>query len=204
MSPTPKVVAITGGIGSGKSLVAKLFEGWGAAVVDADQLARQVVEPGSEALNELALNFPNDHLILADGSLNRSRLGAIIFANPERKKLVEEILHPRIRQIWLSKLAELKKHPNLPLIAYVVPLYFESSQPMPEIEKAILVTAPEETRIKRVMARDGFDREMVVLRMHAQLPDQEKIAKSDYVIVNDSSIAEATTRAQEIFTALTT
>jgi dephospho-CoA kinase len=204
MSPTPKVVAITGGIGSGKSLVAKLFESWGAAVVDADQLARQVVKPGSDALNELALSFPNDHLILADGSLNRSRLGAIIFAEPEKKKLVEEILHPRIRQLWLAQLAQLEQRSNLPLIAYVVPLYFESSQPMPEIEKAILVTAPEETRIKRVMARDGFDREMVILRMHAQLDDTYKIAKSDHVIVNDSSIEAATASAKEIFTALTT
>jgi dephospho-CoA kinase len=74
---------------------------------------------------------------------------------------------------------------------------------MPEIEKVILVTAPEETRIQRVMARDSFDREMVVLRMHAQLPDKEKIAKSDYVLVNDSSIEQATASAKAIFKELT-
>jgi len=195
------VIAITGGIGSGKSLVADLFKSWGALIVDADQLAREVVSPGSAGLAEVQRAFPDEQLILADGSLNRPRLAAIIFADPASRRRLESILHPRIRSLWLAKLAELKKQPA-PLIAYVVPLYFESGHKMAEIEKVILVSAPDDLKISRIMARDGFSREAAELRLRAQLPDSEKITKSDYVIHNHSTIEAATENARKVFTAL--
>jgi dephospho-CoA kinase len=195
-------VAITGGIGSGKSAVAKLFEGWGAQIVDADILARKVVEPGSEGLRRIIENFPDDDLILLDESLNRPKLASIIFSNHEKKKLVESLLHPLIRQLWLSQMEQLKKA-GVPVIVYVVPLFFESTAKMEEIEKVILITAPEDLRIKRIMARDMFPKEIAMARIQAQLPDSQKKDKSDYVIVNDSTLEALQEKAEVVFNKIT-
>lgn len=200
MTQAPIIIAITGGIGSGKSAVTKLFESWGASIVDADLLAREVVVPGSEGLSRIAAAF-SDELILADGTLNRPKLASIIFSDPEKKHLLESILHPLIRQRWLTKLEELKAH-GAPIIVYVIPLLFESHRPMPELEKIVLVSAPVETRINRIVARDGFSREMAELRIAAQLPDVAKFEQSDFVIVNDSSLAELELKAKEVFEAI--
>jgi dephospho-CoA kinase len=202
MKSQTKVVALTGGIGSGKSLVAKLFQSWGAAIVDADLLAREVVSPGSIGLTELQDAFPSETLILADGSLNRSKLASIIFADETARHKVEEILHPRIRELWLSNLIHLEQS-QASLIVYVVPLYFESQRKMPEIEKVVLVSAPDDLKISRIMARDGFSLQAAELRLKAQLPDSEKIPKSDFVIFNVSTIEAVTERAREVFLALT-
>jgi dephospho-CoA kinase len=193
------VIAITGGIGSGKSVVTKLFEQWGAKIVDADILAREVVKPGSEGLRKVLDNF--EDMMLADGSLNRPKLASIIFSDPEKKKLLESILHPLIRQSWLEKLEELKKT-GAPLIAYVVPLFFESTSEMPEIQQVVLVSAPEETRIERIMDRDQFPRDLAELRIRAQLPDSTKEAKSYFVIKNDSTLEELVEKASQVFSSL--
>ncbi len=197
MATHPKVIAITGGIGSGKSAVAKLFEQWGAQTVDADILAREVVEPESEGFLRVVQKFGPD-MVLADGSLNRPKLASIIFSDPEQKKLLESLLHPLIRERWLSQLERLKKG-DAPLIAYIVPLFFESTAQMPEIEKVVLISAPEETRIARIMNRDLFPRHIAEQRIRAQLPDSAKIDKSDYVIKNDSSLEQLESRAREVF-----
>jgi dephospho-CoA kinase len=194
---TPKIIAITGGIGAGKSAVTKLFEEWGAQTVDADVLAREVVEPGSQGYQRVVENFSED-MVLADGSINRPRLASMIFSEPDKKKLLESLLHPLIRQSWLAKMEALKKS-GAPIIAYIVPLFFESTAKMPEIEKVVLVTAPEELRISRIMARDGFPRSIAELRIKAQLPDSAKVAKSDYVITNDSTLENLTREAQKVF-----
>jgi dephospho-CoA kinase len=195
------VVALTGGIGSGKTLVSRLFESWGASIVDADLLARTVVEPGSPALAEVAAAFSSEPLILLDGSLNRSKLASIIFSDPEKRKKVEAILHPRIRSLWLSQLKELSSK-GVPIVCYVVPLFFESTALMPEIQKVVLVSAPEEVRISRIMQRDGFSRDIAELRLRAQMPDSQKIPRSDFVIINDSTVESATAQAKRVFNQL--
>ena len=197
MTNSSKVIAITGGIGSGKSAVAKLFEQWGAQTVDADILAREVVEPGTEGFQRVVDNFGED-MVLADGSLNRPKLASIIFSDPEKKKLLESLLHPLIRERWLRKLEEVKQT-SAPVIAYIVPLFFESTAKMPEIEKVVLVSAPEEMRIARIMVRDIFPLHIAEQRIKAQLPDSAKIDKSDYVITNDSSMEKLEARAREVF-----
>jgi dephospho-CoA kinase len=198
MTDSTNVVAITGGIGSGKTLVAKLFESWGAAIVDADTLAREVVEPGTTGLAEVQSAFAPEPLVLADGSLNRSKLASIIFSQPEKRRTLEAILHPRIRALWLKRLEELQ-HQERPIVCYVVPLFFESSVSMPEIRKVVLVSAPEETRINRIVRRDGFTREVAELRLRAQMPDSQKIPRSDFVIVNDATIESVTEQARQVF-----
>lgn len=201
MTSSPIIIALTGGIGSGKSAVTKLFESFGASIVDADLLAREVVLPGSEGIGRVAAAF-SENLILADGTLNRPKLASIIFSNPSKKQMLESILHPLIRQRWLTKLNELK-NAGAQIIVYVIPLLFESHRPMPELEKIVLVTAPVETRIHRVMARDGFSREMAELRIAAQLPDVAKFEQSDFIICNDGSLEELEMKAREVFEAIT-
>jgi dephospho-CoA kinase len=202
VTTSSKVIAITGGIGSGKSAVAKLFEKWGAQTVDADLLAREVVEPGTKGFQRVVEHFGED-MVLADGSLNRPRLASIIFSDPEKKRLLESLLHPLIRERWLHNLEQLKRI-NPSVIAYIVPLFFESTAKMPEIEKVVLVSAPEETRVARIMARDLFPRPIAEQRIKAQLPDSAKIDKSDYVIKNDGSLEQLESRAHEVYTSLTT
>jgi dephospho-CoA kinase len=201
MTSSPIIIALTGGIGSGKSAVTKLFESCGASIVDADVLAREVVLPGSEGIERVAAAFP-DSLILADGTLNRPKLASIIFSDPSKKQLLESILHPLIRQRWLTKLDELK-NAGAPIIVYVIPLLFESHRPMPELQKIVLVSAPVESRIHRIMARDGFSREMAELRIAAQLPDVAKCEQSDFIICNDGSLEELEMKARQVFEAIT-
>jgi dephospho-CoA kinase len=202
MTKAPIIIAITGGIGSGKSAVTKLFESWGASIVDADLLAREVVLPESEGIRSVAAAFSED-LILADGTLNRPKLASIIFSDPSKKQLLESILHPLIRQRWLAQLEQLKQV-GASMIVYVIPLLFESHRPMPELEKIVLVSAPVETRIRRIMNRDGFSRDMAEVRIAAQLPDVAKFEQSDFIIVNDGSFEELATKTREVFEAITT
>ena len=176
-------------------------EKWGAAVVDADQLARVAVEPGTPGLAALVERF-GQGIVQDDGQLDREKLGTIIFTDPASKKFVESVLHPSIRTMWLDKLELLKRNPMLDLIVYVVPLFFESGAKYPEVKKVVLVTAPEEERIRRITDRDGLSPEAARARLKAQLPDEEKRKRSDYVIPNDSTLSELEARTRLLFSEL--
>lgn len=195
---SPNVVALTGGIGSGKSSVAKMLERWGAAVVDADILARAAVEPGTPGLAALVERFGGE-ILDDDGRLDRESLGAIIFADKPSRAYVESVLHPRIREMWLAKLELLRRSPLLDLIVYVVPLLFESGAKYPEIKKIILVTAPEPLRVSRIVERDALSPEAARARIAAQLPDEQKAKRSDYIIRNDSSLSQLEEKTRLIF-----
>ncbi len=198
---SPNVVALTGGIGSGKSCVARLFEKWGASVVDADQLARAAVAPGTAGLQALTEKF-GQQILEEDGQLDREKLGTIVFTDPASRKFVESVIHPVVRTMWLEKLELLKRNPMLDLIVYVVPLFFESGMKYPEVKKVLLVTSPEEARMQRVTERDGLSPEAVRARMKAQLSDDEKKRRSDYVIENDSTFGELEARVRLLFSQL--
>lgn len=200
---TPKkksanVVALTGGIGSGKSVVARFLEKWGAAVVDADVLARAAVEPGTPGLRALVERLGAE-ILDPEGRLDREKLGTIVFTDKKARLLVESILHPIIRSMWLEKLEILRRSPVTDLIVYVVPLFFESGAKYPEIKKVILVSAPESSRIERIMERDVLSAEAVQARIRAQMTDDEKQKRSDYVIVNDSTLGDLEARTRVLF-----
>lgn len=192
------VIALTGGIGSGKSTVSRLFMEWGATVVSADELARQVVGPGSDGLREITAEFGVD-LLLSDGSLNRAKLAEAVFSHPAKRQRLEAILHPMIRALWLLALKNTILSTPPHIVVYEVPLYFESGASFPEIEKVVLVTAPEQNRIARVVSRDGASPEHARARIAAQLPDAIKVAKSDFVIANDTSLVALTASAKQVF-----
>jgi dephospho-CoA kinase len=200
-SPTKKsanVVALTGGIGSGKSAVARFLEKWGAAVVDADILARAAVEPGTPGLRALVDRFGGT-ILDSEGRLDREKLGTIIFTDKKSRLLVESILHPIIRSMWIEKLELLRRNPVIDLIVYVVPLFFESGGKYPEVKKVILVTAPEKARVARIMERDVLSTEAIQARIRAQMPDDEKQKLSDYVVVNDSTLGDLEARTRVLF-----
>lgn len=197
------VIGLTGGIGSGKTAVANLFEQWGATVVDADTLAREVISSGSETLDTIKQTFATEDIIVEEtGELNRPAMAKLVFENEENRSRLESILHPAIRTAWLKRLEELKAT-NTKLIVYVVPLLFETSIDRPELESIVLVTAPLEKKIQRIIARDSLTRSQALQRIDAQLPDTQKIERSDFVIRNDSSLEKLAEQAKVVFEALT-
>lgn len=197
------VIGLTGGIGSGKTAVANLFEQWGATVVDADTLAREVISPGSKTLDTIKQTFATEDIIVEEtGELNRPAMAKLVFENEENRSRLESILHPAIRTAWLKRLEELKAT-NTKLIVYVVPLLFETSIDRPELESIVLVTAPLEEKIQRIIARDSLTRSQALQRIDAQLPDTQKIGRSNFVIRNDNSLQKLAAQARVVFEELT-
>ena len=197
------VIGLTGGIGSGKTAVANLFEQWGATVVDADTLAREVISPGSKTLDTIKQTFATEDIIVEEtGELNRPAMAKLVFENEENRSRLESILHPAIRTAWLKRLEELKAT-NTKLIVYVVPLLFETSIDRPELESIVLVTAPLEEKIQRIIARDSLTRSQALQRIDAQLPDTQKIERSNFVIRNDNSLQKLAAQARVVFEELT-
>jgi len=188
MSST-SVYGLTGCIGSGKSTAASILANIGFSIVDADELARKVVEPGSEGLKELTARYGNQ-IIDQGGSLNRSALGSILFSSPDDKKQIEAILHPKIRTLWLNELKKLSSNAQNKGIIYVVPLLFETKASYPEINKIITISATEEVCIQRIMSRNAATKEEAKRRLGTQLSNQEKCARSDYIISNNGSVDE--------------
>ena len=151
------VLGLTGGIASGKSTVARMLASLGAEVIDADRLARDVVALGSEALAEIVKEF-GPSVLNADGSLNRAALGRIVFADPARRKRLEEITHPRILEEMRRQLQVIKAQGEATLIVLDVPLLFETPEILPLCDCTAVVWVPEELQVHRLMQRDGLSR----------------------------------------------
>lgn len=198
MSKKNKIIAITGSIGTGKSSAAKIFEELGAIIIDADILARKVVEKDSHALKQISEKFGNEYLT-TDGQLDRAKLGNLIFSNPQRKIELEDILHPLINNLFKVELNKaLSQHTNK-TIAYVVPLYFESRFDYPEIEKVVVVASSKQKAIERIMLRDNCPLEIAQKKYSSQIPIEEKIKAADYVIYNDGDLEDLKKNAEAVF-----
>lgn len=161
--------------------------GW--STVSADDVARRVVEPGTEGLRRIIESF-GEEVLLADGTLDRARLGRRIFADKSDRHLLESILHPLIRQeakLMLER--EFQKNPNVPIV-YEIPLFFESSQVYPEISKVVVVYTPRSISLERLQGRDKLTREEADQRLDAQLDIEDKKNRADYVITNTGSLED--------------
>jgi dephospho-CoA kinase len=189
-------VGLSGGIGSGKSAVAGVWRERGALVIDADVLAREAVAPGTRALKEIALRWPS--VIAADGTLDRAALAAIVFENDAERAVLNGIVHPRVRALAKAREADL---PPGAMVIEVVPLLFEGEY-WRTCDVTVLVVAPDEARIERVMARDNIPRAAVERRMRAQIDPAEARKRATYTIENDADVATLRTRANEIYDAL--
>lgn len=185
-----RIFGLTGGLASGKSSVAAHWRSRGLPVIDADALAREVVAPSSEALDEIVQAF--GPAMLRDGALDRRRLAAIVFSNPEALRKLESITHPRIERRRAELLAMLEEKGE-PLACYEVPLLFEKGMEA-RLRPVVVVTVPESLQIARARARDGSSDDEARARLAAQLPLEDKVRRADYVI--DNSGPPAATRAE--------
>jgi dephospho-CoA kinase len=186
MSRGFRVFGLTGGIGSGKSTVARMFAARGVPVVDADAVARDVVAPGTVGNAEIAAAWPG--AIGPDGALDRKALAAIVFADPEARTKLERITHPLIQEASASRLQDLAAGGH-PLALYEAALLVESGR-WRDFDGLIVVTASPERQIERAVARGGISREEAEARVRAQLPAEEKARVASHVIDNGGTLAE--------------
>ncbi|MEL2240373.1 dephospho-CoA kinase [Leclercia adecarboxylata] len=175
------IVALTGGIGSGKSTVAEAFSRLGVTIIDADILARQVVEPGTPALRAIAEHFGND-TIAPDGTLNRRKLRERIFAHPEEKAWLNALLHPLIQQETQKQIAQATS----PYVLWVVPLLVENNL-HDKADRVLVVDVSPATQIQRTIARDNVGREHAEQILAAQATREARLAVADDVIDNNGA-----------------
>jgi len=174
------LVGLTGGIATGKSTIAEMLERCGAILIEADALAREVVEPGKPAWRAIVELF-GETVLKRDRSINRQVLGSIIFSNMKQRRQLERIIHPRVarEQARLTK-AIARKYPKA-VVIYEVPLLFEAGIDK-RVDKIIVVTADRETQIARLKKRNGLSRTEAIRRIQAQLPLEKKIHRADHVL----------------------
>jgi dephospho-CoA kinase len=186
------LIALTGGIGSGKTTVAARWVKLGAHEIDADILAREVVEPSSEGLAAVVERFGKE-ILLTDGSLDRGALAKVAFANDESRKDLEAILHPRIQRLAAERVKGLGG-----VIVYTIPLLAETNSKL-EFDRVVTVSCDEAVRIDRLVTLRGMSKEEAMGRITAQATDAEREAKADTVIDSNCPMDELISRADEVF-----
>jgi dephospho-CoA kinase len=176
-------IGLTGGIGSGKSSAARLFQELGAGVVDTDQIAHELTGPGGAAIAAIRSQFGAEY-IAADGGLARAEMRRLVFSNGAAKKELETLLHPLIRKQAVARIAEARQ----PYVLVVVPLLFETGAYRELVSRVLVVDCPEEMQIARTMQRNRLTADEVRAIMAAQLPRSERLARADEVLRNDDDI----------------
>jgi len=183
-------------------MIAGAFVRKGAALVDADQLAREVVAPGSPVLRPLVATF-GEEILCANGELDRERLGQIIFSDAAARQELNRIIHPAIAELAGQRLQQLKGTAGIPLVAYEAPLLFEAGAEE-RVDRVLVISIAPEVQLRRLMERDGLEETVARQRIAAQMPQQEKLARADYVIDNSGSFEEALQQVDALWEKLTT
>ena len=196
MSTQQFVVGITGGIGSGKSAVTDYLETRGITIVDADKVARIVVEPGTSGLAAIAEHFGQD-ILLPKGALDRAALRKIVFDNPDEREVLEGITHPRIREEIARQLSDASS----PYVVLASPLLLESGQSS-FADYVVVVDVPESVQLSRTMTRDDNSEQLVKSIMAVQLDRETRLARADTSISNEGTLEELHTRVDALHTDL--
>ena len=181
----PYCIGLTGGIGSGKSSAARLFQSLGAAVVDVDDISHALTRPGGAGIPAILDRFGREY-ICADGSLNRARMRELVFKDPLAKGQLEAILHPLISQLARDQVAQARA----PYVLLVVPLLLERHGYCDMVQRIAVVDCPEETQIERAMRRSQLSESAVRAIMAAQLSRADRLARADDVLHNDGNEAQ--------------
>lgn len=195
-----KVIGLTGNIASGKSLVASMFETLGAKVIDFDDIARKIVEPGEPAWNEIVDTFGRG-ILNPDDSINRKALGDVIFNDNQKRKILNEITHPKI-VLYTRENVEKYRNENVEIVIIEAALIVERGGLNDLIEKLILVTSDEESQIERLATRNGFSREEAISRINSQMPTEEKVKYADYLIDNSGTQEETQKQVNNLWSEL--
>jgi len=190
-----KLVGLTGGIASGKSTVAKILQSLGAAIVNADDLAREVVEPGHEAWKEIVAAFGAD-ILQSDQTLDRQKLRTLIFNQPEARKRLESIIHPRVRALAEERIRDYAAA-GYPVAIYEVPLLFEGNL-QEWLRPVILVACDVETQTARLQKRDHLTAAEAEKHIAAQMSLKDKRRLADYVIENNGSLEDLERQTRQI------
>jgi len=201
------IVGLTGGIGSGKSTVAAVFEEQGATVIDADAIVHELQAKGQPLVDEIAAEF-GPQVLAPDGSLDRDVLGGIVFRDPEARQRLNRLVHPKVGAEFARRLQAARKA-HAPLIVLDIPLLFESRKAgtggasAMSFDATILVWVPRETQIARQLAREDYDRAEAERRIAAQMPLDDKRPLADHVIDNSGSREETQRQVRELYAKLT-
>lgn len=188
------MLGLTGGVGMGKSAAADMLRKMGVAVVDSDVLARQVVQPGQPALTEIQTAFGPD-VVGPDGALRREELARRVFADPQQRRLLESILHPRIRTLWLAQVDQWRNQ-GCAVGVVVIPLLFETDA-ADEFDATICVACSGDTQLNRLQER-GWTPEQIQQRIQSQWPIDRKMARADYVVWNQAGSEVLESQLQRI------
>lgn len=180
-----KTIGLTGSVATGKSTVSNMIQQAGIPLVDADIAARKVVEPGTEGLKEIVAYF-GEEILLADGTLNRAKLGEIIFKGKEKREKLNEITHPRVKDYMLEA-RERFFGAGEELVFFDIPLLFESHLES-LVDQIVVVWTTPETELKRLMERNNLTKEDALRRIESQMGIDEKARKADFVIDNNESL----------------
>lgn len=190
------ILGVTGGIACGKSTVTELLRGEGAAIVSADELAREVVSPGSPVLAELVAYFGAE-IMRADGKLDRPRLAAQIFADPAKRRELDRITHPAIAALAEERLSELRRL-GVPLVVYEAPLLFEAGAEQ-RVDAVLVVSVSDREQLARLMTRDNLSATDARARIAAQFPLAVKVARADYVIDNSGTLESTAAKVTALY-----
>lgn len=191
------LVGLTGGVATGKSTVAAMLKRYGAVVIDADALARAVVEPGKPAWREIVKIF-GKQILHADRTLNRHALGAIVFGNRTKLRRLERIIHPRVAREQERLTKQAAREDLKAVVVYDVPLLFEAGIDK-RVDKTIVVTADRETQIARLKRRNRLSRAEAIRRIRCQMPLLRKLQRADLVIKGTLSKGDARKTIRRIF-----
>ncbi|MBF4462399.1 MULTISPECIES: dephospho-CoA kinase [unclassified Rathayibacter] len=191
------LVALTGGIASGKSTVARRLAEHGAVVVDADRIAREMVEPGSPALAAIAERF-GQGVLRPDGALDRAALGAVVFADATAREDLNSITHPAVAVRSQQLFAAAAAADPRAVVVYDVPLLVEG-RGAGEFDEVVVVHAPQETRVQRLVSLRGMTETEARARVGAQASDEERLALADVVVDSSASLEETLSRADEVW-----
>jgi dephospho-CoA kinase len=194
------MVGLTGGIASGKSLVSKVFKDLGAHVIDADKIVHELLAPGQRAWEEVLAYFGNG-IVSPDKTIDRRKLGEIVFSDPEKRAWLNRCLHPKVFEVFATQVRRLSARQPDAIVVFDAALLIETGYHK-KMDKVVVVYTEEEHQLKRLTGRDRFTHAQAMARIRSQMPLAEKRGLADYVIDNTGAREDAERRAREVFNKL--